>query len=1820
MSARASSLTSATSDANRSGAAATIAAATFTSAAAAAAQCVSSSPALIEQLRQRLTAGLHSQPELRDLLGLCAESNTWTVEEAMQRPDTITVMELFLLQVPRVPLVHFFPNLVTVKFMSIGLESMASFTTLTLVEELWLSDNNICVIEGLDNMTRLRRLYLQGNRIESLVGLPPLRHLRELWLSRNQLSALTHLTPLRKLRALYLSGNPLDSLENAFSKDMSHLHDVNLSGCHLSLITELRHLQLLPCLRHLWLLDPLFGDNPICRLNNYTTLTLALLGSLDSLDGAFVTAEQRALVESVLRKKESYYTMRAQMLDTQVALLARHAEAAALRRTQDSGKALLELQACLQPIEHELAERVLYPLGAQQHGGGGGGGGSLCRITGAAADTRSGGAAADDGVGSPLLVPTSTLEELARQLARAVDTREMQERTTMLRLAEATQTALAQAQLLKERLAVELHTAGNVRLESLAPEHEAYVAAAELMQDRFDTALFEERFGITGVTVTSVRRIVNRGLRLRFDDRVKELHVDLANPHLRSRFVGLFGPVPVTAQGQSTCLQHMLLSGTAARGAPAGEDGKRSSSVAPSSTAAFQPTPAEEGVPLTNSLFYADEARLLSCRASSRTATATPSRGVCGSPSASQQSCSSTTTLLTSSEASALCRGQVVLYRVYLGKTVHALGGGAGSSLSPPSSFLQQNGRVWRRDYGADTCAAYRLLPVATTAARDGRVASGATAPPLPSSYMWYCFDRALVLPDCVVDYTYSMPGTPLTQSPRSPAAAGAVVPLGSRAAAVALLTGAVSHAASTSNGLAAETAERHRATAQTDAVEDALRCGDSLLQFLHWCGPPSRHARTRGTGSCGNTMEHVAEAETREAVASVQRVVGKSRLARLLRGCAAEEGDAEVEGTREGHHRPQRRMSSGGSANPLQARHIEAYAAQVGVSREQPLSLCVLRSHGLTAVLQDFAASLCATITTLDLAHNSITTVSWFALAKEAPLLQRLNLSCNALARLHLDGSTLPALRVLDVSGNAITSVTDFATIRTAAAALEELIVHGNPFMQNADGQEAEARLWTFLLPPPTSLTAVAASGYPTIVKVNSHSLGAYPGTLAAQRFRRACLLPGGRATSLVTGVAAAVVRSVLKDGEVGAAGVFSVDGVTVPESRFEAAASLLEQLEAAGDVSAHLLDGNAALTGGGGDVPPSPSTSACLRECHTFCWSRGLLDDARGLAGLLPHLSHLTLRAQALTDIEPLLHLRLLESLNLAENRLTELPCLAELRGLRELVLDFNLLTSLPAAVGPLPALRQLSASGNKITHVDIGIFVPESSSRGGTNASPPAPPLLQPYSAHTTTTTAAAAAVPQLGALYLLHNCIADMNVIYALRDVPSLLILGVAGNPCTTVSAGAGDGREAVRPYLIHVLPQLKVLDGVSISATETAKAREAYAGKINGDLLLERARGPPETWAAVLQLNLSHCALKEVNLLEPFTSLEVLQLQHNLLTSVVGVTMLSKLTALDLSHNRLGASPWQRSSISGAAAAPGSTGANGSAAGAGTGATAALASSSSSAAAAAASSAEVLGDALAPLKRLQSLSLEANQLTDISALRLRLPHLKFLNLRGNELQFIQRGLEHLPELRELLLDQNKLRSLGTECFAGNKKLAIITAENNAIRSVEGLVRCGSLEQLRLGANRLGELSAVLHDLQACPLKAAVLVGNPIARKTNYRATVILRFTHLTELDRRAVTQEERDRAASTRMTELVAPPNVVIDMNYLAASGAGPCGPPGFAPPPPHGLHVSGAVASSGVVATGQPQLTGIRASIVPGKRGGAADRFAVNQRSRPYRR
>ena len=100
-----------------------------------------------------------------------------------------------------------------------GIEKMSSTSMghFPNLEVLWLNNNRLSKLQGLEHNFRLKHLYLQDNAITTLVNasccLPKLCHLETLQLANNQLqdlkATLAVLSQLRNLRKLGLHSNPL---------------------------------------------------------------------------------------------------------------------------------------------------------------------------------------------------------------------------------------------------------------------------------------------------------------------------------------------------------------------------------------------------------------------------------------------------------------------------------------------------------------------------------------------------------------------------------------------------------------------------------------------------------------------------------------------------------------------------------------------------------------------------------------------------------------------------------------------------------------------------------------------------------------------------------------------------------------------------------------------------------------------------------------------------------------------------------------------------------------------------------------------------------------------------------------------------------------------------------------------------------------------------------------------------------------------------------------------------------------------------------------------------------------------------------------------------------------------------------------------------------------------------------------------------------------------------------------------------------------------------------------------------------------------------
>lgn len=1439
--------------------------------------------------------------EVVDFLG---ENNGFTIDELLHAPQNITTLDLFLVNMTKLPELKLFPYVTVLRLQHIGLATMADIKPLIHLEELCLSQNDITVIEGLENMSKLRKLYLNGNQISSMEGIPVLKHLRELWLSQNEITVISHLENVRKLRSLCLACNPIYSLEDAFGSHLSSLHSLNLAACRIYSFHHVAFLAALPCLRTLWFADPLFGDNAICRLNNYTTFTLHVLTSLESLDYTPITSEQRAIADSIYGKKRVYYSMRIHSLDRNFSMLSQRAQALADEKAAKARDMKRLLNHHLSGIQNALTERSTYGKSSVY--------------------------------GPETIFPTAKLDAAKVAIHRAVGTREVELRNITKRLAEASTLAYDLKQHLKELLCVELNTGGNIRLDEVAPKDSWWESAHELVFARFKSENYK-RFGIDGIDINRVFRVVNRGLRSRFDERVKEMDIDLANPYNRKSLLCLFSVVPNNRSGEDALLQHVMIHGM-------------DSPLTSRKQSLLQAylAPPSEGVPLTNSVFFADEERLNACLKSGQI------MGVNANPNA--------------------LSARLFVFRVFLGKSVTALGG---SSRDESTPFMRGGKRVVRKDYGEDVFSVYRTLP------EDNNLRA------------WYCFDRTLVLPELLIDFTYR-PITPLTVAP-------ALSLLASADVVKKLIDNAIPF------------------TSRSD-VTDIQNVCYHLLSFMKWCEP--------------GAFDQFAKEESDKAL---QR--GNALTAMV----GNEDGGANSPTALQG-------SVSGSPTNvALTKDAMVQYATAVGLSDPKNISFCSLRLRGFTSIQQDITSHVFSNITFLDLSRNRFSACSWFAIATVFPNLKHLNLSDNELTRLDFQSCVMAQMQTLDLSFNKLEDLSEVETIPVSFPKLQKLSIDSNPMMQH---KNAEAIALSYFMESDLSHLNDL-----DLINPNSVSL---PCLLKNRTFDFSRTATKEPSTALKY-----ILRMAYREWSQEGTGcdLLSLNNEVTPERFFEEPIQQIEELDQRKRtsimvVAVHEEENNVEVSNYDDYLGSIPSFQYSKSLMRSLCW-----------IDMLPNLRHLTLRSHNIVSIQEIAKLSSLEMIDVEDNCITEVPDFSGLSYLKEVNVSFNLLKSL-SSMGVTQRLRCLTASGNQLETLDVSQL----------------------------------SRMEHLEELYLAKNKFTNRTDFYGIKDLPQLITLDVLGNPMVSPDRPASE-LEDTRYYFIYHFRRLKVFDSQPVSQTESQRARDIYAGKMSVCLLNERTGLQKKNWEMVRELDLSHCLLREVSMLEPFVNVEVLRLDHNALSRLDGIACLRNLKAVNVSHNKLGSAPQG-----------------------------------------------AIGGVLRHMPNLESLSLEANHIVDLAVMKLDLPRLKFLNLKGNEMQFLEKALSKVPELREIILDQNKLRCLGSECFSSCRYLSDISAGENAIRSTEGLVNLTHLEVLSLGANRLQDHNVLVGDIRGSPLTKLTLIGNPVSRKSRYRQSMITFFPTLIALDGKVITKEEREKAESTRPLELSAPPNVVIDMNYVQAQG------------------------------------------------------------------
>ena len=233
-------------------------------------------------------------------------------------------MELFMHNVADASCLADYPN---VRVLALHLQTIPRAVGLAQMQQLQRLSMTECSLEsirGLESCVQLLHLDVSMNRIQLMDRrvLSKLPCLRSLWMSENSISLIEGLEHLPKLHTLWLARNSIRFLYDSLDR-CTGLTELNLAATEMDNLKEISNLSRLRSLSSLVLSDPHFGESPVCSLCNYETYVLSRLQQLQRLDTLVVSDEMRHLAEVTFTKKKMYYNMRIKMLKRKTSKVVR---------------------------------------------------------------------------------------------------------------------------------------------------------------------------------------------------------------------------------------------------------------------------------------------------------------------------------------------------------------------------------------------------------------------------------------------------------------------------------------------------------------------------------------------------------------------------------------------------------------------------------------------------------------------------------------------------------------------------------------------------------------------------------------------------------------------------------------------------------------------------------------------------------------------------------------------------------------------------------------------------------------------------------------------------------------------------------------------------------------------------------------------------------------------------------------------------------------------------------------------------------------------------------------------------------------------------------------------------------------------------------------------------------------------------------------------------------------------------------------------------------------------------------------------------------
>uniref|UniRef100_A0A670XMP3 Leucine rich repeat containing 9 n=1 Tax=Pseudonaja textilis TaxID=8673 RepID=A0A670XMP3_PSETE len=418
--------------------------------------------------------------------------NGLAYERLEQEGPSTQSLEMFFSGYPRIVGLSHFPSLTKLTLVRQHIQCISDLENCPFLKELWIAECCLKKIAGLEKCVLLQKLYLYCNMISVIENLEMLQKLEVLWLNGNQIKEIQVRLGFEELLILiYIFfvrlRNHLDPSES--------IEKLNLSGNRIRSFKEITNLARLPHLTDLCLNDPQYEANPVCHLCNYATHVLYHIPLLQRLDTYDVSSKQiKELAETTVMKKVMYYNMRIKSVH---------------RQLNEELEKLRERKNKLQKLpEDRLKHFSCYVKHVRKANP------AITKVN------------SDGEVESPDETPEeSSLEQLFLHKLDALKRRinfwnkKLQEIETIYQVE--VKKKKKTSNLAVQFLLTELESVGNTRFEEGSPNDVWFNSCYELILSRFCAWDFKI-YGITALKVNRVIRVHNRILRLTFEEKFQK--------------------------------------------------------------------------------------------------------------------------------------------------------------------------------------------------------------------------------------------------------------------------------------------------------------------------------------------------------------------------------------------------------------------------------------------------------------------------------------------------------------------------------------------------------------------------------------------------------------------------------------------------------------------------------------------------------------------------------------------------------------------------------------------------------------------------------------------------------------------------------------------------------------------------------------------------------------------------------------------------------------------------------------------------------------------------------------------------------------------------------------------------------------------------------------------------------------------------------------------------------------------------------------------------------------------------------------------------